>query len=97
MGSPYNWGSTRKYETANEKVDPLAAPKKETQKKSGKKVVDKSTSMSSKLQNTSPNNMNIYSTPDTLVILPPLNNNIVDNMKKNRVNISLFELAKIQS
>lgn len=41
--------------------------------------------------------MNIRSTPDTSVSLPPLDYNIVDDMKKNRLNINLFELAKVQS
>lgn len=53
--------------------------------------------MSSKLQNTFLDNTNIYSTPDTSVILPPLDYKIVDDMKKTWENISLFELAKIQS
>jgi len=53
--------------------------------------------MSNKLQNTLPDNMNIYSTPNTLVSLPPLDYNIVDVMKETRANISLFELVKIQS
>lgn len=34
---------------------------------------------------------------DTSVSLPPMEWNIVDAMKKYQVNISLFELAKIQS
>lgn len=79
------------------KVDPLATPKQKTQSKSQKIVADKSMSMSSKLQNTPPDNMDIRSTPDTSVRLPPMEYNIVDDMNKNQVNISLFELAEIQS
>lgn len=41
--------------------------------------------------------MNICSTPDTSVSQPPLDYKIFDDMKKTRVNISFFELAKIQS
>lgn len=59
--------------------------------------MDKHTSMGSKLQNTLPDNTNIRSTPDTSVSLPPLDYNIVDDMKKTRVNMSLFKLAKVQS
>jgi len=51
--------------------------------------------MSSKLQNTLSDNMDICSTLDTSVSLPPLDYNIVEDMKKNWVNISLFELDKI--
>jgi len=53
--------------------------------------------MSNKLQNTLPNDTNIRSTLDTSVILPPLDYNIVDVMKNNQANISLFKLAKIPS
>jgi len=60
-------------------------------------MVEKSTSMSGKLQNTPPDNTNILSTPNTLVSLPPLEYDIIDDMKKTLANISLFELAKIQS
>lgn len=79
------------------KVDPTDAPKQKTQNKSRKTTVDKNTSMSIKFQNTPPNDMNIRSTPNTSMSLPPLDYNIVDDMKKNRANISLFELARIQS
>lgn len=79
------------------KDDPPVAPKKKTQNKSWKTVMDKSTSMSNKFQNTPLDNTNTCSTPYTLVSLPPLDYNIVDDMEKDRVNISLFELAKIQS
>jgi len=57
----------------------------------------KSTSMRNKLQNNLLDNMNIHSTLETSVNLPHLDYNIVDDMKKTRANISLFELAKIQS
>ena len=60
-------------------------------------MVDKSTSMSNKLQNTPLDNTNICSTPNTSVSLPPMEYNIVDDMKKTRENINFFELAKIQS
>ena len=79
------------------KSDLPAALKKKTQNKSAKTAVNKSTSMSSKLQNTPPDNTNIHSTPDTSIILPPLDYKIVDEMKKNRANISFFKLTKIQT
>ncbi len=53
--------------------------------------------MSNKLKNTPSDNTNIHSTLNTSVILPPMDYKIVDDMKKNMVKISLFELAKIQS
>jgi len=53
--------------------------------------------MSSKLQNTPPDKVNISLSPNTSVIIPPMDYNIVDDMKKTRANISLCELAKIQS
>lgn len=77
------------------KVDPLATPKQKTQNESRKTVADKSTSMSSKLQNTPPDNTNISPTPNTSVILPPLDYNIVDYMEKTHTNVNLFMLAKI--
>jgi len=52
--------------------------------------------MSSKLHNALPESTNISLTPDTLVSLPALYYNIVEDMKKNHTNISLFELAKIK-
>lgn len=52
--------------------------------------MDMSTSMSSKLQNTPLDNMNISHTPDTSVRLPPLEYNIVDDMKKTHMNIIFF-------
>ena len=76
------------------KVDTPATPKKKTQSNSEKTTMDKSTSMSNKLQNTLSDNTNICSTPDTSVSLPPLDYNIVDDMKKTRANISFFKLAK---
>jgi len=79
------------------KVDPSAASKQQTQRKSGKTSVDKSASMSSKLHKTPPDITDIHSTMDTPVSLPPLDYNIVDNMKKTQANINLFELAKVQS
>lgn len=79
------------------KVDPLVILKQKTQSKPGKIAKNKSTSMSSNLQNTPLDNTNIRSTLDTSVSLPPLDYNIIDDMKKTRVNISLFELANIQS
>ena len=79
------------------KANPPAAPKQKTQNKFGNTTVDKSTSMNNKLQNTPPDNMNIRSTPNTSVGLPPLDYNIFDDMKKTQANISLFELAKILS
>lgn len=48
-----------------QKSDPSTTPKQKIQKKFGKAVVDKSTSMSNKLQNTLLDNTNTYSTPDT--------------------------------
>lgn len=79
------------------KVDPPTSPKQKTQNKSVKIMVDKNTSMSNKLQNTLPNNTNIYSILDTFVSLRPLDYNIFVDMKKNYANISLFKLANIQS
>ncbi len=77
------------------KGDPPTTPKQKTHNKSGKTTMDKSTSMSNKLQNTPLENTNISPTPNTSVILPPLDYNIVDDMKKTWKNISLLELAKI--
>jgi len=77
------------------KVDPAAIQKQKTESKPEKIVVDKSTSMSSKLKNILLNNMNSSLTPDTSVSLPPVDYKIMDNMKKTHANISLFELAKI--
>lgn len=68
------------------KDDPSVAPKQKTQNKLGKTAADESTSMRSKLQNTSPDNKNICSTLDTSVSLPPLEYNIVDEMKKTWAN-----------
>lgn len=79
------------------KIDLPASPKQKTQSKSGKTAVDKSTSMISKLHNTLLDNTNTHFTLETSVSLPPLDYNIIDDMKKTRANISLFELAKIQS
>jgi len=47
--------------------------------------------------NDSLDSTNIRSTSDTSVSLPPLDYNVVDDMKKNRANINLFKLAKVQS
>jgi len=77
------------------KVDQPAAPKQKIENMSKNKVADKSTSVSRKLQNTSPNNTNISPTLDTSMSLPTLDYNIVDDMKKTWVNISLFKLAII--
>lgn len=60
-------------------------------------MVDKNTSMSSKPQKTPSDDMNIYSTRDTSMSLPPLDYIIFYGMKKNQVNIRLFELANIQN
>lgn len=59
-------------------------------------MADKNTSMRSKLQNTLLKKMNTCFTQNTSVILQPMDYNIDDDMKKTRVNINLFELAKIQ-
>jgi len=64
------------------KVDPLAVPRQKTQSKFGKTTTYKTTSMSSKLQNTLPNNTDIYSNPNISVSLPPLDYNIVEDMKE---------------
>jgi len=54
--------------------------------------------MSSKLQNTLLDNKNTSLTQYIFMNLPNLNYNIiVEDMKKTFANISLFELAKIQS
>lgn len=53
--------------------------------------MNKSTSMSSKLQNTPQENMNINLIPNTSIILYPL------DLKKTCANISLFNLSRIQS
>jgi len=79
------------------KVDPPATPKQKTQNKSENIAVDKSMSMSSKLKNSLLENMNISPTLDTLVILPPLDYNIIGDMNKTRENIIFFDLGKIQS
>lgn len=52
--------------------------------------------MSSKIQNTLSKSMNTSLTPDISVILPALDYNIVEDMKKTHANIYLFELANIQ-
>jgi len=59
--------------------------------------MDKSTSMSSKLQNTLSDSTITNLTLDTSMGLLPLDYNVVDDMKKKHVNIIFFELAKIQS
>jgi len=64
------------------KVDPPAAPKQKTQDKCKKTTASRSTSMRSKLQNIPSENTNIYSTPDTSLILPLMDYNIIDDMKK---------------
>lgn len=79
------------------KVDPPTIQKQKTQSKLGKTVGEKSMSMSSKLQNTPLDNMNTSLTSDISVILPALDYNIMEDMKKTHANISLFEFAKIQS
>jgi len=79
------------------KVEPLAASKQQTQSKSRKSSVDKSMSIGNKLQNTLPDSTNIHSTLDTSVSLPPLDYNIVDDMKKTGVNINFFKPTKVQS
>ncbi len=79
------------------KVDPPAASKQPTQSKFRKTTANKSTSIGSKLQKNPPDITSICSTPDTSVSLPPLDYNIVDDMKKTRANINFFELAKVQS
>ena len=97
-GAPSTLGEMQeKIRVLLRRTDPPAAPKKKTQSKYGKATMDKSTSMRSKLQNTPSYNMNTHFTPDTLMSLPPLDYNIVDDMKKTRANINLFKLAKIQS
>ena len=65
------------------KADPPIALKKKTQNKFGKTMTDKGASMSNKLGNAPPNDMNIHSTSKTSVTLLPLEYNIVDDMKKN--------------
>lgn len=65
------------------KVDSLAASKKQTQRRSGNKMMDKNTFVRSKLWNNLPDNKSICSTPETLVSLPPLDYNIVNDMNKN--------------
>jgi len=77
------------------KDDPPATLKQKTKNKFEETASDKNTSMSSKLQNTRSDEKNIHSTPDILVSLPPLDYNIVDDMKKNQANIGLFELTNI--
>ena len=72
-GDPLTLGEAQeKMRLMLRKVDPPATPKQKTQNKIGKTTADKSTSMSSKLENTLPNNMNIGSSLDTSMILPPL-------------------------
>jgi len=77
------------------KTDPPAASKQQTQSKSRKTSVDKSTSIGNKLQNTPSDSTNIHSTPDSLMSLPPLDYNIINYIKKMQENISLFKLAKV--
>lgn len=79
------------------KVDPPVVRKQKTQSEPRKTATDMSMFMSSKLKNTPPDNTNISRTPDTRVSPPPLEYNIMDDMKKTHVKFNLFKLAKIQS
>ena len=94
-GSPNTWGSTRTDETVIEEGWSTDCPKAENtklvQEDSGRQeyVHEKQTAEHSVGQH----EHQFY--PYTSMSLPPLNYNIVDDMKKSRVNISLFELAKI--
>lgn len=51
--------------------------------------------MSNKLHNTLLDNTNISPALDTSVSIPPLDYNIVYDMKKTQENFSLLELSKI--
>lgn len=77
------------------KFDPPTASKKQTQSKSKKTASVNNTSITSKLQNNPLDRMSIRSTPNTSVSLPPLDYNIVGDMNKTRVKISLLGLAKV--
>jgi len=79
------------------RVDSPSIQKQKTQSKFGKIATDKSTSMRNKLENTLLENMNTGLTLETLVSLPPMDYNILDDMNKTHANISLFKLGKIQS
>lgn len=51
--------------------------------------------MSNKIQNTPLDITNTSLSPDNSVSLPTLDYNIDEDMKKTRVNISLYELSKL--
>lgn len=55
----------------------------------------KSTFVSKKDKNNASDNMNTSLPPENSVNLPPLDYNIVEDMKKTRVKISLYELTKV--
>lgn len=57
----------------------------------------KDTFMSIKLQNTPPNITNTSLPLDNSVSLPSLDYNIVEDMKKTRAKISLYELTNLTS
>lgn len=70
-GAPLTLGEAKQKLELLRKVDPPAVQKQKTQSKPKKITTDKSTSMSSKLQNTPSNNTNTSLTPDISVSLPP--------------------------
>lgn len=67
------------------------------QRKFGKKASMKIVSMSSKDKTFPSKTMNSVPPPETSMSLPAVEYNIVEDMKKARANISLFELTKIMS
>jgi len=64
------------------KFDPPVASKQQTQSKSGKTAADKNTFVGSKLQNHPLDSMSICPSPETSVSLPPMDYNIINDMKK---------------
>lgn len=79
------------------KIDPLTAPNHKTQKNVCKDSGGQEYIHEWKTAKHSADQREHLLYPDILVSLPPLDYNIVDDMKKTKVNINLFKLAKIQS
>ena len=76
-------------------IDPLASSTWKTQSKSKKIATRKDSSMSSKIQDTPPDRTNTSLPRENSVSLLALDYNIVEDMKKTRGNISLYELTKL--
>ena len=86
--------SKQKFKQMIRKVDPPTSSTQKTQRKSGKISPTKDTSSNS-LQNTPSDSTNTSFPLYKSVSLPTLDYNIVEDMKKTRENISLYELTKL--